>query len=128
MNRLIDTQALIGRITDQMRRFDQDRRNARMIGEMVVRQFGSRLYRPSPTPSPTDHARSPVDSSLGRSLARNEHSEVERWALLSAAELIARVDELSIADLDALHEAEARGRNRAAVLDAIERRRGHVDT
>jgi hypothetical protein len=60
-------------------------------------------------------------------LARNEHSEVERWALLSAAELIARVDELSIADLDVLHEAEARGRNRAAVLEAIERRRGHVD-
>jgi hypothetical protein len=127
MSRLIDTQALIGRITDQMRRFDQDRRNARMIGEMVVRQFGSRLHRPSPTPSPTDHARSPVDSSLSRSLARNEHSEVERWALLSAAELIARVDELSIADLDVLHEAEARGRNRAAVLEAIERRRGHVD-
>lgn len=128
MGRLTDTHALVRRLEEQMRKFDQDRRNARMIGEMVVRQLGVRLRRAEPTASPSIPDPGPVVASAGTALSRNTHAEVDRWALLGATELITRIDELSIAELDALQQAEEQGRNRAAVLDAIARRRGHVDT
>ena len=123
MGQFSDSHALGRRIEEQMRKFDQDRRNARMIGEVVVRQLAVRLRRAEPTASPSISDQGPVVASAG-----DAHTEVDSWALLGATELIARIDELSIAELDALQQSEEQGRNRAAVLEAIARRRGHVDT
>lgn len=128
VGRLTDSRALVRRIEEQMRKFDQDRRNARMIGEIVVRQLGVRLRRAESTASPSIPDPGPVVASAGTALSRDAHTEVDSWALLGATELITRIDELSIAELDALQQSEEQGRNRAAVLEAIARRRGHVDT
>ena len=116
---------LLRGIEGHLRRLDQERRNARMIGEMVVRQVESR-FRPS---RPVDYEAAPVtDDNVTQRSSTPQDAAVDRWSLLGVHELIAMIDELDSDELQSLADAERRGRNRAAVLEAIARRQGHAQS
>lgn len=122
MNRALP---LLRGIEGHLRRLDQERRNARMIGEMVVRQVESR-FRPS---RPVDYEAAPVtDDNVTQRSSTPQDAAVDRWSLLGVHELIAMIDELDSDELQSLADAERRGRNRAAVLEAIARRQGHAQS
>ena len=122
MNRALP---LLRGIEGHLRRLDQERRNARMIGEMVVRQVESR-FRPS---RPVVYEPAPVtDDNVTQRSSTPQDAAVDRWSLLGVHELIAMIDELDSDELQSLADAERRGRNRAAVLEAIARRQGHAQS
>jgi len=118
MNRL-DLFETIQRVEIRLRRFDQDRRNARMIGEFAVRQFEQRINRRGATVMDV----TPVDDVLISERQRRESVPmVNRWLLLSATELIAKIEEMNIDELQMLLQAEKTGRKRLSVIEAVERR------
>jgi hypothetical protein len=108
------------RVEGVFARIDQDRRNARLIGEMVVGQVRLRLKeRTTRIVSPS--AEGPISMAGDRSRPRNPVT-VDRWSLLSASELIDLVETLNEDELRELMNDERQGRCRAAVMDAVERR------
>ena len=113
---------LLRTVEARLRRFDQERRNARMIGELVVRQLESRL-RPVHHGDPVSVVDEEPD--VSHPVTPENTPEVDRWSLLGAAELVALIDDLDTDELRSLDEAERCGRNRAAVRDAIARRLGY---
>jgi hypothetical protein len=109
---------LFERITTEVERrfalFDQQRRNARVIGELVVGQIRNRsvpFFKESPVSLPPE-----------RVLERRKPSELHQWTLLSAAELLEYIAEVEEESLDELLDLERRGRRRPAVISAIEAR------
>jgi len=119
MNRF-DLSETIQRIEFRLRRLDQNRRNARMIGEFAVSQFEKRIIR-RPARVEVDTAIDEVSLTAERR-AREVAPTVNRWLLLSAAELIEKIEEMSIDELRVLFEAESNGRRRISVIEAVERR------
>jgi hypothetical protein len=108
------------RAEEAFARFDQDRRNARMIGELVIAQLRRRFGLQASeyvAPVPVTQVPTIVDSSRTRSSVA-----VDRWGVLSASELIDLVESLNHAELKELLNFERKGRCRAAVIDAIEGR------
>ncbi len=110
----------IQRVEIRLRRFDQDRRNARMIGEFAVRQFEQRIKRGGA--GVVDVA--PVDevSLVAERQRRETAPTVNRWLLLSATELISKIEEMNIDELQSLLRAESTGRQRLSVIEAVKRR------
>jgi hypothetical protein len=119
MNRF-DLSETIQRIEFRLRRLDQNRRNARMIGEFAVSQFEKRIIR-RPARVEVDTAIDEVSLTAERR-AREVAPTVNRWLLLSAAELIEKIEEMSIDELRLMFEAESNGRRRISVIEAVERR------
>jgi hypothetical protein len=106
------------RITTEVERrfasFDQQRRNARVIGEIVANQIRNRSVAIS--------KESPDSTPPRREMERREPSELHQWTLASATELLEMITELNEETLNELLDLERRGRSRPAVISAIEAR------
>lgn len=115
-------QRVLQRAERELRRFNQDRRNARMIGELAVRQLRNRL---STTPVASEPMQSePVQDEVLASERRvpSSDSSPDRWALLSAQELIDQLEGLGRGELLEVLRREQEGRNRNSVVEAIRAR------
>jgi hypothetical protein len=110
-------QRVLQRAERELRRFNQDRRNARMIGELAVRQLRNRL-------STTPIASEPVQGEVLASERRlpSSDSSPDRWALLSAQELIDQLEGMGRGELLEVLRREQEGRNRISVVEAIRAR------
>ena len=106
----------------ELRRLNQDRRNARMIGELAVRQLRNRLSTTpvASEPMQSETVQDEVLASEGR--LPSSDSSPDRWALLSAQELIDQLEGMGRGELlDGLRR-EQEGRNRISVVEAIRAR------
>ena len=117
------------RVEAQLRAFEQDRRNARVIGEVVVRQLVQRIVRKPDIGSSSAAVNSLLDNAHSRSvdldareIERTTRSQVDRWTLMGAAELVASLGGMDRDELELVLKAERDGRNRPVVIGAIEDR------
>lgn len=114
---------LPGTVERVLARFDQDRRNARMIGELSVFEFRRRLLDRRPAPS------TPVSAATADVVREHGHdAPVHPLSLLGVSELLAAIDEMNPDELASFRQHEESGRRRPLVLEALERRSADVTT
>jgi hypothetical protein len=122
-----DLRRLLGVTERALSRFDQDRRSARMIGELAVSELRRRLADRIPA---TRTARG-VPEAPQDLLVTNEVLDTDRestyvdihpLSLLGVSDLLAAIEEMAPDDLESFRRHEESGRRRPAVLAAIDRR------
>ena len=117
---------LLGNAERVLSRFDQDRRSARMIGEMAVSELRRRLTERAPAARVSqDVTGGPpaVDPETTQDVsAADVDAVVHPWRLMGVSELLAAIEDMGPHDLESLKHLEESGRRRPAVLAAIDRR------
>lgn len=105
-------------------RVEQDRRNARMIGELAVNGIRGRVFnRASATHAPSDRVvPTQSDGTVRYEPGAVDAVEVHPLMLLGASEVLRAIDDLSTEDLVTWRAVESSGRRRPAVLAALDRR------
>jgi hypothetical protein len=105
-------------------RIDQDRRNARVIGEFTVSGLRSRLVDRVSTPRTTtdQSSHNEAGNSDSGEVRADSIEDVHPLMLLGAAELLAAIVDLAPDELHEWRAVEAAGRRRPAILAAIDER------
>lgn len=122
-----DVRRLLGTVERALSRFDQDRRSARMIGELAVSELRRRLADRAPASLiPQDVPRDPQHHLVSETTqdAHDAHVDgiVHPLSLMGVSEVLAVIEEMPPQDLESFRLLEESGRRRPAVLAAIDRR------
>lgn len=122
-----DLRRLLGVTERALSRFNQDRRSARMIGELAVSELRRRLVDRIPaTRTARDVPEAPQDPVFADEMVDTDSegtdAVVHPLSLLGVSDLLAVIEEMAPEELESFRRFEESGRRRPAVLAAIDRR------